>query len=290
MDVLNPSPSHALPQTMWLLHKTLIARPELSSTELLDDVCPLSIEAPGQGGHARRSLAALREFGLVTSDENGLLRAEPVRDVGSFIRLLRRRVVVGPSEVSPDSDGAPDLRRGLIWLMRQSPLNPLAWEVNVQTQPTAPFVNDTRWSGFRAWAGALGFSQPAISELYPDKTGRAKGRIVPNPTVAVLDAIERPFGPPLPTGRPIPISQLLAHVRSEIPVLPGHPSAVYEGLSANEDDMGPALAYALASAESRGLLKMDYESDTAGATALPDSATPRKPRYVSTVTIGAGNR
>lgn len=290
MDVLNPSPSHALPQTMWLLHKTLMARPDLSSIELLEDVCPPSIEAPGQGGHVRRSLAALLEFGLVTSDENGLLRAEQVPDVGSFIRLLRRSVVVSPSDVSPDIAGAPDLRRGLIWLMRQSPLNPLAWEENVQTQPTSPFVNDTRWIGFRAWAGVLGFSQTAIGDLYPDKAGRGKVRIVPNPTAAVVDAIGRPFGAPLPTGQPIPITQLLTHIRSEIPVFPGHPTAVYDGLSAKEDDMGPALAYALASAEFRGLLKMTYESDTSGATALPDSAAPMKPRYVSTVTIGTEHK
>lgn len=243
-----------------------------------------------QGGHVRRSLAALREFGLVKSDENGLLRAEQVPDVGSFVRLLRRRVVVSPSEVSPEFAGAPDLRRGLIWLMRQSPFHPLAWEVNVQIQPEAPFVNDTRWTGFRTWAGVLGFSQTAISELYPDKTGKGKNRIVPNPTVAVLDAIRRPFGPPLPNGQPIPIAQLLSHIRSEIPVLPGHPTAEYEGLSANEDDMGPALAHALASAESRGLLKMDYESDTAGATALPSSSLVKNPRYVSTVTIGADRK
>lgn len=275
---------------MWLLHSTLMARPELSSAELVDAVCPPSIEAPMQGGHVRRSLAALREFGLVTSDENQLLRAEAVPDVSSFIRLLRRRLVVRPVEVSQDFAGAPDLRRGLIWLLRQSPLSPLSWEVNVEPNSSAPFVNDTRWTGFRPWAGALGFSQAAIGELYPEKTGRAKGRIVPNPTVAVLDAIRRPFGDPLPTRQPIPITRLLTHIRAEIPVLPGHPSAVYEGLSAKDDDLGPALAYALVSAENRGLLKMDYESDTAGATALPDSAVPDKPRYVSTVTIGDPRR
>lgn len=264
-----------------------MARPELSSTELLEDVCPASLEAPMQGGHVKRSLAALREFGLITSDDNGLLRAEQVPDAQSFVRLLRRRLVVSPGEVSQGFAGAPDLRHGLIWLMRQSPFSPLAWEANVQSEPTSPFVNDTRWTGFRAWAGVLGFSQIAISELNPDKTVKGKGRIVPNPTAAVLDAIRRPFGPPLPVAQPIPITQFLAHIRSELPVLPGHPSAEYEGLPGKEDDMGPALAYALASAEQRGLLKMDYESDPTGATALPDSAVPKKPRYVSTVTIGA---
>lgn len=289
MDVLNPSPSHALPQTMWLLHRTLMARPDLSSAELVDAVCPSSIEAPMQGGHVRRSLTALREFGLVTSDENQLLRAEAVPDVGSFIRLLRRRVVVSPVDVSQDFAGAPDLRLGLIWLLRQSPLIPLSWEVNVESR-AAPFVNDTRWTGFRPWATALGFSQTALGELYPEKTGRARGRIVPNPTAAVVDAIGQPYGEPLPTGHPIPMTRLLTHIRSEIPVFPGHPSAVYDGLSVKEDDLGPALAYALVSAESRGLLKMEYQSDTAGAIALPDAAAPDKPRYVSTVTIGDSHR
>jgi hypothetical protein len=242
----------------------------------------------GDRGHAKSSLAALEEFGLVKHDENGLLQAEPVQDAHDFLRQLRRRLVMSPADVSADYVGAPDLRAGLVWLMRASPVQPLSWKDNVETELTPPglFTNDTRWNAFRLWSAFLGFSQSAPVEL--DPSGR-RNRIVPNPTPAVLDAIQNPSGPALPVDERLSISELLYFLQSEIPVLPGHPSAVFENMPARDDGVGPALALALLSASHRGVVKLEYQSDANG-TALPDPAGPGNPRYVSSVVIGVQAR
>lgn len=271
---------------MWLIHCALLSRPDLSSQELLDVVCPPSMKESSPGGdrgHAKSSLAALKELNFVKQDENGLLQGELIPDAHEFVRQLRRRMVVDPIEFSADFVGAPDLRAGLVWLMRASPVQPLSWRDNVETELTPPglFTNDTRWNAFRLWSGLLGFSQSAPVEL--DPAGR-RNRIVPNPTPAVLDAILHPFGPTLPVDEQFSIAQLLAHLRSEIPILPGHPSAVYEDMPSNDAEVGPALALALVSAHHRGILKLEYQSDATG-TPLPDPTDSKNRRYVSSVTI-----
>ena len=211
MDVLNPSPVLCLPQAMWLVYRVVMAKPDLDRDEILDLVTPAAMRAgsPMQGAHAPRALAALREFGLVREDAEGLLQADAVTDPHEFLRLLRRRLVLPPAEVSSDFQGAPDLRAALVWLMRQSPLVPLHYAVNVQTNmPAGLFTNDTRWNGFRWWSRALGFGQEALKALAVDADSKAK--IIPDPTVAVIDVIRHPFGDALPRGQHIPIDILQA--------------------------------------------------------------------------------
>jgi hypothetical protein len=207
-----------------------------------------------------------------------------VKDAQGFRRQLRRRLVAPPETFGTDFKGAPDLRSGLVWLMRQSPLIPLHWEINVATtMPTGLFTNDTRWNGFRWWSQALGLGQPALTAMSTGADQKAK--LVPNPTVAVIDAIQRPFGDPLPRGEQIPIKQLLDFLRAELPVLPGHPSATYEGFVDDRDHGIRALGLALSSAEARQILSMDYQSDPSGVMALPDAQDYGRDRYVSSVTI-----
>jgi len=291
VDVLNPSPVLCLPQAMWLVYRVVMAKPDLDRDEILDLVTPAAMRAgsPMQGAHAPRALAALREFGLVREDAEGLLQADAVTDPHEFLRLLRRRLVLPPAEVSSDFQGAPDLRAALVWLMRQSPLVPLHYAVNVQTNmPAGLFTNDTRWNGFRWWSRALGFGQEALKALAVDADSKAK--IIPDPTVAVIDVIRHPFGDALPRGQQIPIDILLEFLRFELPILPGHPSATYQGFEDNGDPAIAALGLALSSAEQRQILTMGYQSDPSGVLALPDAQTFRADRYVSNVTIKEGRR
>ncbi|WP_203230634.1 hypothetical protein [Agromyces humi] len=216
-------------------------------------------------------------------DDAGLLSADRLPDATTFLRMLRHRVVVPPATVSADFAGAPDLRSGLVWLMRQSPLVPLHYE-SVQTEmPEGLFTNDTRWNAFRWWSQALGFSQPALTAL--SKASDQKSKIVPDPTEAVVEAIRAPFGDPLPRNEQLPIGRLLDFLRAELPVLPGHPSATYEGLTDNDDHAVRVLGLALSSAEQRGVLSMAYQSDPSGVMALPDAQDYGRSRYISTVTI-----
>lgn len=278
MDVLNPSPALCLPQAMWLTYRTIMERPDLSQEETLALVIPIAMRAgtPSSGGHAIRALRGLREFGLVQQSNDGLYSAARVKDAAGFIRLLRHRLVVPPATLGPEMKGAPDLRQGLVWLMRQIPAQPLYWQDVQTSMPANLFTNDTRWNGFRWWSQALGFSRSANPK---------SAKILADPTEAVIDVILHPVGTPLSRREQIPIQQLLAFLRDDIPVLPGHPSATYDGLvDAGDTDMR-ALGLALSCAEARGVLSMTYGSDPSGVMALPDAQDHGRNRYVSAVTI-----
>ncbi|WP_067430988.1 hypothetical protein [Nocardioides jensenii] len=287
MKVLDPGQGVVLPQAMWLCYSTIAKVPGLSAEEVLSLVLPdeLRMHAPSDGAHAKQAMSALVEFGLVSS-EDGLLSADPTDSAG-FLRRLRRQLVCPPSDVSATFEGAPDLRSGLVWLMTQSPFVPLHWKSNVQVaMPPDLFTNDTRWNNFPTWATTLGFARPALRSLVPSDAA-SRSHVVADPTEAVLDAIAQPFSERLPVGVRVPIAAFMAFLRSELPVLPGHPSATYEGLDDDPQDQLAAVGLALNSAEARGVLTMGYQSDPTGVLALPDNGRTAGARYVSTIQIEA---
>jgi len=266
---------------MWLTYQVIMNSPGLGPDEVIAMVAPEGLALQSQ--HGKRALSGLRDFGLVQQDEGGALSAEFIGSATEFLRLLRRRAVLASWDGRADFVGAPDLRDGLVWLMRQAPMFPLDYDT-VQTEVTAnPFVNDTRWNGFRLWSQALGFSRPALGAL--SKNAGRGAKIVPDPTEAVIDAIRAPFGDPLPRQKQLPIGQLLSFLRAELPVLPGHPSATYDGMPVDDESSLRVLGLALSSAEQRGVLTMAYQSDPSGVMALPDAQDFGQSRYVSTVAI-----
>lgn len=287
MKVLDPGQGVVLPQTMWLCYSTIAKSSGLSAEELLTVVLPTELRAyaPSDGAHARQALSALVEFDLVSSDE-GLLSADPLDSAG-FLRKLRYQLVRPPTEVSPSFEGASDLRSGLVWLMTQNPFVPLHWKSNVQVaMPPGLFTNDTRWNTFPTWATTLGFARPALRSLLPSDAV-TRTHVVADPTEAVIGAIFHPFHEPLKVGVQIPIATFMNFLRRELPILPGHPSATYDGMANDPQGQLAAVGLALNSAEARGVLTMRYESDPTGVLALPDGAHNKGTRYVSTVQIEA---
>jgi hypothetical protein len=113
---------------------------------------------------------------------------------------------------------------------------------------------------------------------------RAGHRIVPNPSRAVIDAVASPFGEALPRGEQLPIGRLVEFLRQELPVLPGHPSAVTEESNVDDDNALRVIGLALTAAEERKVLTLRYQSDPSGVMALPDAQL-GETRYVSSVTI-----
>lgn len=288
MDVLNPSPALCLPQAMWLTYRTIMKNSDLSEEEVLALVTPNAMRdsTPGGGAHAIRALRGLREFGLVQQGSDELYNAETVKGAPEFIRRLRRQLVVPPETLENGAQGAPDLRQGLVWLMRQSPAIPLNWEYVQAHNSVGLFTNDTRWNAFADWPKALGLGRSALTAMATGLGLRETGvKIVPNPTEAVVDVIRHPFGERLPVGEEIPVQQLLAFLRDELPVLPGHPSAVYDGIGNDPDNGLRALGLALSSAEERKVLSLSYQSDPSGVMALPDAQDHGRDRYVSAVRI-----
>lgn len=287
MKVLDPGQGAVLPQAMWLCYSAIARSAGLTSEEVLSLILPdeLRVHAPSDGAHAKQALAALIELELVL-EEDGLLTAELV-DPRGFIRRLRYQLVRPASEVSASFEGASDLRSGVIWLMIQDPLTPLHWKSNVQVaMPPGLFINDTRWNLFPVWATTLGFARPALRSLVP--AGAAtRTHVVADPTEAVLDVIAHPFSDPLPVGVQVPIATFMSFLRKELPVIPGHPSATYEGLDGDPKEQLAAVGLALTAAEARGVLTMGYQSDPTGVVALPDRGRQAGARYVSTVQIEA---
>lgn len=287
MKVLDPGQGVVLPQAMWLCYSTIAKAPGFAAEEVLSFVLPQELRehAPSDGAHAKQALSALVEFQLVSSDD-GMLNAEPL-DPAGFLRRLRHQVMRPPSDVSGSFEGAPDLRSGLVWLMTQSPFAPLHWKSNVQVaMPPGLFTNDTRWNNFPTWATTLGFARPALRALLPADAA-TRSHLVADPTEAVLDVIAHPFAEPLPIGVQVPVATFMAFLRRELPVLPGHPSATYEGLNSDLQDQFAAVGLALNSAEARGVLTMGYQSDPTGILALPDGGRKAGARYVSTIQIEA---
>ncbi|MEU1959675.1 protein DpdG [Nocardia sp. NPDC019304] len=286
MEILNPRPALALPQTMWLCYSTVARNNGVAEEQLLRLLVPEEMleTVPQKGAHAPRAISDLIELGLIDVDSEGMLSAEPT-DVAGFLRKLRRVVVVPPVDISPSFDGTPDLRAGLVWLMRQSPFSPLYWDTGVQTEmPTGLFTNDTRWNGFRFWSGALGFARPALKILVSGSSGSAN-HITADPTDAILDVLLSPGDAShFPSGEAIPVGTFMNSLRNELPILPGHPSAVYDGMDTDASSEWAAVGLALNCAEARGVLKMGYQSDPTGVAALPSNEG-SGPRYVSWVEV-----
>jgi hypothetical protein len=288
LEILNPSPVAPLPQAMWLTYRAVMENPGLTRDGVLDRVVPAAMRAKtpgGDGSHAARALEALIKLEMVTPAGDGL-EAERVDGAATFVRTLRHRVVSPPDAFGSAYDAPHDLRRGLIWLMRQSPAKALDYDVDV-APVTKVFTNPTRWNTFRSWCEVLGFGQVMLEELAAPGVSTGGGKIVPNPTDAVVDVIRHPLGQPLPVGQKVSISQVVEFLRTELPVLPGHPSATFEGLTGSVETGLRALGIALAGAEERAVLDMEYQSDPSGVMALADYDG--TVRYVSSVTIRRRN-
>ena len=279
---------------MWLTYRAVMKHPDLSQDEILALVVPdaIRVRTPGDGAHVKRALAGLVEFELVERSPEGLHNSQTVATAREFLRLLRNRLVRPPEERGDDYEGAPEVRAGLIWLLRQSPTEPLDFEVNVApVMPKNLFINKARWNTFRFWSEGLGFGRPALAAMISGSGQKASGaKLVADPTTAIIDAIQHPFGDPLPREEQIPIGSFVEFLRNELPVLPGHQSATYPGLTDDPDSGARAVGLALASAEERRVLAMDYQSDPSSVMALPDAQEHGKTRYVSAVTIKGGSR
>lgn len=261
MELLNPSPTPVLPQAMWLLHSTASAHAGLTQESLFDLVLPQAYRhnAPSKGYHVKAAFTALQKLGLLTLDD-GAVTALKMDDHTEFIRHLRHRLVQPAEAFGPDNEAAPSLVRGLRWFLKQSPARALNYSTDIgektdETQDT--LVNPTRWGPFRSWCAALGFGHPALKSLEPDSSD---SKIMVDPTPAVIDVIQNPFGDALPRDTQISVSHLLDFLRRELPVLPdgtGEPVELH------------ALGHALLTANTLDVLDLVYESDAPSSLSLP---------------------
>lgn len=276
MDLLNPNPSAVLPQAMWLLHSTASAHAGLTQESLFDLVLPQTYRpnAPSNGHHVKAALTALQRLGLLDLD-GGTITALEAKDHTEFIRHLRHRLIHPAETFGPDHEEAPSLVKGLRWLLKQSPAKALHYSTDIEAKTDETrdtLTNPTRWNTFRPWCTALGFGHPALIILDPDSRD---SKIVVDPTPAVIDVIQNPFGEALPRDTQITISHLLNYLQRELPVLPdgtGEPAELH------------ALGHALLTADALDVLDLVHQSDSPSSLALP-YARAGETSLVSAVTI-----
>lgn len=276
MEILNISPVPILPRTMWVVLRALMATPDLTRGELVEVVCPPTMldETPQQGAHVLRAIDALIRFGLVMSSGDGEPTLSAPKGAGkdTFVRELRRVLLGDPdpdvSEPQPD-----DLRRGIGWLLTQSPNKPLDQAVADHEVPGL-FTNNTRWNTFRYWAAFLGFGRE-----WP----LASGGLSADPTAVVHDVLKHPSKSEIECGTAMEVRRVLRHLHAELPILA-------PTLTAETRTISLALAYALRSLHNAGNLKLESRADSPDFVILPAGAGAPEDSLVSHVTIAKGTR
>jgi hypothetical protein len=291
MALLNPDPALTLPAAMWLALQAVTDLGPLTQSDLFALISPAAIRPTSDDREgtppARAAVRTLRDLNLIALDPHDRLtavtgsRPKP-DDYAGFCALLRTTLLASPPDDPPlDETGPNDLLRALAWLLTTNPvespwMESRAAQQRVPSGPTLVFVNSTRWNGFRYWAEALGFAEPAIFGAESGAT------LVANPTRAVRDVVCATYRP----GDDIPISRLVHDLRAAIPVLPG--GAVSHALGYEHDarQVDYATGYALDSGQFRGWLSMQRRADAADTMQFAASDDGGQPRVVSHVVIG----
>ena len=291
MALLNPSPVLALPTAMWITFRAIAEFGPLTETELFALTSPPAIRTPTGDDDAlpthaaREAYRALRDHGMVETDERGRVAAVAVKitSYAAFCAALRSLLLSRPVSGPPlDESGANDLLRALTWLLTTDPISD-SWNESRAAQERVPagqtlvFVNSIRWNGFRFWAEALGFAQEPVA-------GAVEGgaSLIANPTRALRDFVTSTYAP----GDDLPASRLLDDFRAAVPVVPGGAVSRALGYARDPREVDRATTYAMESGRARGWLSLERRADAADTVLLAGLDKPGSVRAVSHVVIG----
>jgi hypothetical protein len=200
---------------------------------LLATLAPASLGGANPQRDVNENLKAAIELGLILRSNDKVTLAEGVLRAieggrGAMVKLLRKRVFDDSlnSTAWRSQVGARDLTNALSWFLTLAPAeSPIQMEGGprsaeaLQTKDFGPrqdedggessnwpIGNSTRWNAFRRWACSLGFAW-----VNPN------GRLVPDPTVAIRDALRDVF-----TGaEELTAREFVGKVGECVPVLDG---------------------------------------------------------------------
>jgi len=225
MSLLN-RPSNGLASVLMALHRTLSAYGPQLESDLISLVAPQSMLADKKADMVKNTINRWRVLGFFVTNPNGTLQlgesipkystANNAELRSAIVELvLRERNNTGILSSDADDDDkfpdASDLTRALAWMLAQDPFtfpDSLEDAERLQSEQKVvpkPFVNDTRWQGFKEWSLFLGFA------MTPG------GRFVPNPSGAVKPYLLRVLG----DRDEMPIPVLLDELKAVLPVLDG---------------------------------------------------------------------
>jgi len=198
---------------------------------LLATLAPASLGGTNPQRDVGENLKAAIELGLVVRDKDRVSLANGVfaaveRGEGAMVKLLRQRVFLDSlnSAAWRSQVGARDLTNALSWFLTLSPAeSPIQMEggprsaealqakdfgprqdENGDESSNWPIGNSTRWNAFRRWACSLGFAW-----------ANPKGQLVPDPTVAIRDALPDIFA----DARELTAREFVNKVGEHVPVL-----------------------------------------------------------------------
>lgn len=200
---------------------------------LLATLAPASLKGADPQRDVNENLKAAIELGLVLRSEDKVTLAEGVlaaaqEGQGAMVKLLRKLVFDDAlnSTAWRSQVGARDLTNALSWFLTLAPAeSPIQMEGGPRSAETLqlkdfgprqdedasessnwPIGNSTRWNAFRRWVCSLGFAWT-----------NPNGHLVPDPTVAIRDALADVF-----TGaEELSAKDFVSKVGERVPVLDG---------------------------------------------------------------------
>jgi hypothetical protein len=209
MALLNPPELRASMMSVIVLYLAQCRGQHEEWTRIVDAISPPSLTSSPKT-HQLDAIVNLRgavEIGLAIREGDRVqLSSESAkaakRGTAAIARLIRQCVMSENLNTAPwgSQKGARDLTNALSWFLSLSPINVPAQmdgdPPSVKTLQEAdfgtryddedasgwPISNSIRWNAFRRWACSLGFAWRSPS-----------GRLVPDPTPAVRDAVPRIF-------------------------------------------------------------------------------------------------
>ncbi len=247
---------------------------------LLATLAPASLGGANPQRDVNENLKAAIELGLVLRSKDKVTLAEGVLPAveegrGAMVKLLRKRVFDDSLNSTPwrSQVGARDLTNALSWFLTLPPAeSPIQMEGGprsaeaLQTKDFGPrqdedggessnwpIGNSTRWNAFRRWACSLGFAW-----------ANPNGRLVPDPTVAIRDALPDVFT----AADELTAREFVSKVGECVPVLDGgryqeFVTSNWERPAAENRAITVPLTDALERLASKGSIVVDDRADAA---------------------------
>ena len=247
---------------------------------MLATLAPASLKGADPQRDVNENLKAAIELGLVLRSEDKVTLAEGVPSAveegqGAMVRLLRDRVLDEAlnSTAWRSQVGARDLTNALSWFLTLPPAEaPVQMEGGPRSAEALqlkdfgprqdaggtessnwPIGNSTRWNAFRRWACSLGFAW-----------ANPKGELVPDPTVAIRDALPDVFA----GTTELTAQEFVTKVGESVPVLDGgryreFVTSNWERPTAENRGITVSLTDALERLNSEGSILIDDRADAA---------------------------
>ncbi|MDB4562921.1 protein DpdG [Akkermansiaceae bacterium] len=200
MSLLN-RPSHGFHSSLVVIYKLLLNKKKLKKETIQALCAPPTLFKEKDPGHIRQTLNTWLKLGLFKENPNGevFIRKDIAKDHPSpdLLPSAARQFVLKEENnqnfFESENSGSADFMRLLAWSLMQD-----VWEydqtsheeveLHLKKQTKDDFSifqqNNTRWSGFKAWALFLGFGW---TPRYP------KSKFEPDPTVAIRDCLPNVF-------------------------------------------------------------------------------------------------